>query len=286
MIFGGFCYNEVMSKFPAGIFLTGLFLCAFTADALAGAGLDQRLRAVQQQRAYEAQRQQQALIQQRRAQQQAVVQREVAQRQAQVIAQQRALQMRAVAERQAAVQGQMQQRAVQQQQAAYQQAMLTQQARGAQQQQQMQLQQNQQFQPVPIQQYDQSGQFVPSAEPVFEPYVEEVVDMKTIWKDLEITAEAWPLIIDLDAKEVIVAKFMEDFRQQGIIMRKTPRHYVDLIDAMSFDNPDMLNNPLSQVLQTVAIIEYDYGNGVDPDALARRVLGEQGYRANKKRLKR
>lgn len=275
-----------MSKLPPGIILTGLFLFIVTPDASAGAGLDQRLRAVQQQRAYEAQRQQQALLQQRRAQQQAVIQREVAQRQAQVIAQQRALQMRAVAERQAAVQGQMQQQAVQQQKAAIQQVMATRQAQAQQQLHQLQAQQNRQLQSVPVQQYDQSGQFVPSAQPVFEPYVEEVVDMKTIWKDLEITSESWPLIIDLDAKEVIVAKFMEDFREQGVVMRKSPRHYVELIDAMSFDNPAMLNNPFDRVLQTVAIIEYDFGNGVDPDALARHVLGEAGYKANKKRLKR
>lgn len=275
-----------MSKRPALPVLTLTFVLCMISTAHAGAGLDQRLRAVQQQRAYEAQRQQQALLQQRRAQQQAMISREVAQRQAQVIAQQRALQMQAVAQRQAAVQGHMQQQAVQQQQLAMQQAMAVRQAQYAQQFQQLQVQPGQQMPAVPLQPFDNSGPFIPSREPVFEPYVEEVVDMKTVWRDLEITSQAWPMIVDLDSKEVIVAKFMEDFRQQGVVFKKPPRHYVQMIDSMSFENPEMLKSPFDRVLQTVAIIEYDFNNGTDPDALARHVLGEKGYKANKKRLQR
>ena len=281
-----------MSKLPTGWISVLLILSINPTEVFAGAGLDQRLRAAQQQRALQAQRQQQALIQQRQAQQQAVIRREIVERQAQVIAQQRALQMQAVAQRQRAIQGQAQVQAVRQQQAAYQQAMLSQQAQYQQQLRQLQTQQSRQFQQiqqpqsVPIQQYDNSGPFIPSSQPLFEPYVEEVVDMKTIWRDMEITSEAWPLIIDLDSKEVIVAKFMEDFREQGVVMKKSARHYVQMIDSMSFENPDMLKNPFDRVLQTVAIIEYDFDNGANPDALARQILGEKGYNANKKRLKR
>ncbi|MBZ0166919.1 MAG: hypothetical protein K8I00_08935, partial [Candidatus Omnitrophica bacterium] len=183
-------------------------------------------------------------------------------------------------------QGQAQQQMLRQQQAAYQQAMLNQQIQSQQQLRQLQSQQAQQQQQVSGQSYNSAAPFVPSAQPVYETYVEEVVDMATIWKDMEVSAEAWPLIIDMDAKEVIVAKFMEDFRQQGITMSKTPLHYVQLIDAMSFDNPEMLKNPFDKLLQIVAIIEYDFGNGANPDALAKQVLGEKGYLANKKRLKR
>lgn len=275
-----------MPKFIGGFLFVVLAVIVYPASVRAGAGLDQRLRAAQQQRAYEAQRQQQALIQQRRAQQTAAYQSQVAQRQAQVIQQQRALQMRAIAQRQQAMQGQVQQQMVRQQQAAYQQAMLNQQIQSQQQLRQLQSQQIQQQQHVSGQTYNSSAPFVPAAQPVYETYVEEVVDMATIWKDMEVSAEAWPLIIDMDAKEVIVAKFMEDFRQQGITMKKTPLHYVQLIDAMSFDNPEMLKNPFDKLLQIVAIIEYDFGNGANPDALVKQVLGEKGYQANKERLKR
>lgn len=270
------------------------FVNMLNIPALAGAGLDQRLRAVQQQRAYQQQRQQ-AIAQQQRAQQLAVAQRQVsqrqaqvvAQRQAQVIAQQQALQMRSVAERQAALQGQAQQQAIQQQQLAYQQALVSQQRQTQQQLNSFSSPQvSSQFPNGNVPNYNNSAQFMPSGGLMFEPHVEEVVDMATIWKDFEITSEAWPLIVDLDSKEVIVAKFIEDFRADGIVLRKTPRHYVQMIDSMSFENPEMLKNSFDRVLQTVAIIEYDFGNGIDPDTLARRVLGEQGYKANRQRLNR
>ena len=42
--------------------------------------------------------------------------------------------------------------------------------------------------------------------------------------------------------------------------------------------------PFEQLLQTVAVVEYDFDNGQDKDAMAKKVLGEQGYLKNKQRL--
>lgn len=242
----------------------------------AGAGLDQRLRAVQEQR----RAQQMAVQQQQRS---IVAQRQLQQRQAQVMQQQMLQQRQAQANvaQQRVIAQQLQRQAAGRQQLAYQQA----------QQQQQQLYQQQlrsrsnQIPPISAPNYNSTPP-APSNYPLMEMHVEEVVDMKTIWEDFEISSEAWPLIIDRDAKEVIVARFMEDFRANGVRFRQSTRHYVELIDSMSFENPDILKNSFDKVLQMVAIIEYDFDNGVNPDDLARRILGEQAYQQNKKRLNR
>lgn len=231
--------------------------------AWAGAGLDQRLRAVQQQRAQQQQIQQQALLRQR----QAAVTQQVAQKQIQVMQQQMVLQQAAQIGQQQLIKQQLQQQAIYQQQQAYNQAIQSRQ------QMQQQLAQNQ-----------SQGGGSPAGYASYEPYVEEVVDMAVLWEDLKISSEAWPLIIDMRAKEIVVAKFIEDYHMAGVMIKKNPYHYAQLIDSMSFENPDMLKNPFDRLLQIVAIIEYDFENGSDPDLMARQVLGDQGYQQNKKRL--
>ena len=46
----------------------------------------------------------------------------------------------------------------------------------------------------------------------------------------------------------------------------------------------MLDRPFGELLQIAAIVDYDFDNGMDKDELARKVLGEAGFEANKKRF--
>jgi len=57
-----------------------------------------------------------------------------------------------------------------------------------------------------------------------------------------------------------------------------------MIDKMSQDNPELLNNPLKDILKIAAIIEYDFNNGTNKDLMAKKVLGEAAYKKNKNRL--
>ena len=57
-----------------------------------------------------------------------------------------------------------------------------------------------------------------------------------------------------------------------------------MIDDMAIQNPSLLTRPFKDILQMVAIMEYDYDMGVNPDVLAKKALGEQFYLANKRRL--
>ena len=68
------------------------------------------------------------------------------------------------------------------------------------------------------------------------------------------------------------------------MINQPPAHYVKLIDDMAAHNPDLLKQPFDAVLRFMAIMEYDYNNGMDQDQLARQVLGDTLYYQNKKRL--
>ncbi len=142
-------------------------------------------------------------------------------------------------------------------------------------------------------QYDaaMAARLGPAAAAVEKPYeqvppqeVKDVVDIAEVWARLEHNSKAWLLLIDNQAKFLTVKEFIERYGKQKVSIRKPPMYYVQMIDAMAAQNPTMLNNSFGQVLQVLAVMEYDFDNGVDRDLVARKILGSQGYEANKKRL--
>ncbi len=113
---------------------------------------------------------------------------------------------------------------------------------------------------------------------------EEVVDIRQLWKSLEGSSKAWPLIIDERVKVLTVAKFIEFYRQKGIAIKKPPAQYMVIIDQMVQESPNMLDSPFERVLMIAAIVEYDFDNGQDKDKMALQILGQSGFWANKQRL--
>ena len=124
----------------------------------------------------------------------------------------------------------------------------------------------------------------PSSYQTVSPQPDEVVDIQDIWKQLETSSQIWLEIMDDQPKLVTVEKYVDFFKQKGVIIRKDPLYYVKLIDIIAVQNPDLFNNSFENVFQFVAIMEYDFDAGVDKDGLARQVLGEKVYLQNKKRL--
>lgn len=115
--------------------------------------------------------------------------------------------------------------------------------------------------------------------------VQEVVDLNRLLAAFESSSRPWELIIDTEAKGVVVQAHIDRYRQQGVTIKNSPFHYVALIDSMSRESPQMLQQPLSAVLKILAIIEYDFGNGQDKDSLAYQVLGtRQAVLENRARL--
>ena len=114
--------------------------------------------------------------------------------------------------------------------------------------------------------------------------VAEVVEIGRVWESMAQNSRAWDLMIDQVAKEATVMHYIQGLAQKGVIIQNPPAFYVENINGLAAQNPELLEQPFENVLTMVAIMEYDLNNGQDKDALARKMLGEKGYMANKKRL--
>jgi hypothetical protein len=119
----------------------------------------------------------------------------------------------------------------------------------------------------------------------YTPPVEEVVNITDVWAKMEESSRVWQSMIDMEPKILTVSRMVDHFKNQGITIRKAPSHYVQLIDSMAFQNPQMLEQPFENIMKVVAIIEYDFDNGQNKDALARQIFSDdEQFNANKKRL--
>ncbi len=114
--------------------------------------------------------------------------------------------------------------------------------------------------------------------------VEDVVDITDVWRKLDIDSRGWTLLIDNQAKVATVSEYLDRFRKQGIRIQQLPIDYVQMIDDMAIQSPTLLTRPFKEVLQIMAVMQYDLDNGVDKDVLAQKMLGQQLYLSNKKRL--
>lgn len=109
-------------------------------------------------------------------------------------------------------------------------------------------------------------------------------DLIRIINGMRTSSKGWLQIADPGKREMVVHYFVSENREKGIRINKPARYYTGMIDGMAAQTPDMLNLPFEQVLQIVTILEYDFDNGQDKDAMARRILGEAEYQKNRKRL--
>lgn len=122
------------------------------------------------------------------------------------------------------------------------------------------------------------------SEPIDESQVKDIVNIEDLWKTFETTSENWPLIMETQAKVLTVDRAIYQYKEKGVTISNPPLHYVQMIDGASEQNPALLNQPFENLLQFMAIIEYDFDNGTDRDQLAKELLGEQGWKSNRKRL--
>ncbi len=122
------------------------------------------------------------------------------------------------------------------------------------------------------------------AAPAAPPEVKEVVDLSAVWNKLDKKSTVWTLLIDDQAKLLTVSEYIGRFQKQGVKINEPPLHYAQMIDQIAAGNPQVLDKPFGELLQILAIVDYDYDNGMDKDALARKVLGEGGYETNKRRF--
>jgi len=260
----------------------------FLPSAYASAVVEQRQQMMrQQQQEAIRQKQQQLIQQQQQAYQQALIQRQQAQQQLQKQAvQQRAAQQQAYNQ---AVEDKMKDVSAQRQTVAQ-----DAQAQAAAQMRSQKMAYQQQMQQLGVLMSQQAAMPAPQIPNVqapgygdlfYEPPVEEVVDIADVWKKMEENSQAWGLMIDMQPKVMTVQRMIDRFKADNIYIRKSPDHYVQIIDSMAFQSPGMLDQPFEQIMKIVAVIEYDFENGQDKDALARQIFPDnQRFQANKTRL--
>ena len=136
------------------------------------------------------------------------------------------------------------------------------------------------------QQIPSSGvaQQAPSAAPASPADTQEVVDLSEVWKKLDKKSTVWTLLDDDQSKLLTVSEYIGRYQKEGVKINQPPAHYAQLIDQMAQGNPQMLQQPFGELLRILAIVDYDFDNGMDKDSLARQVLGEAAYEENKKRF--
>ena len=121
-------------------------------------------------------------------------------------------------------------------------------------------------------------------EPVKPGDVKDVVDIADVWRKMDNDSRVWALLIDNQAKAQTVGEYMDRFAKEGVKIQSPAIEYVHMIDDMAIQNPALLTRPFKDILQLVAIMQYDFDNGINRDLLAKKMLGEGMYLANKKRL--
>jgi hypothetical protein len=128
------------------------------------------------------------------------------------------------------------------------------------------------------------GVQMPGSEITDPSQVQDMATMADIWRSMEQSSEVWPLIIELQPKMLTVERQIALYADEGIKISKPAMHYVEMIDGMSAQTPELLQRPFKDVLKFMAVLEYDFNNGQNKDWLAKQMLGEKVYLANRQRL--
>ena len=114
---------------------------------------------------------------------------------------------------------------------------------------------------------------------------QDVADIKDVINALSQSARDWTLIIDKPAKDAVVSFFIAQFQNQRTIIRKPASYYASMIDTMAQTQPAMLNLPLPNILEILAVVDYDFDNGQNKDAMAMKILKTQdAVMKNRQRL--
>ncbi|NLE64538.1 MAG: hypothetical protein GX606_01325 [Elusimicrobia bacterium] len=111
-----------------------------------------------------------------------------------------------------------------------------------------------------------------------------VVNIEDLWAALDQASRPWRKIIDREVKVLTVSEYIDRFVGNKVLIRKTPGHYVDMIDGILEQSPPLREAPFLNVLGYAAVMEYDFDNGQNKDELARQMLGEANFEANKRRI--
>lgn len=86
--------------------------------------------------------------------------------------------------------------------------------------------------------------------------------------------------LDRDTKLTLIEGLKQMFKEKSnVIICKPTQFYVDAINEMIEADSEAQYYKLGVIFKTIAIMEYDFDEGVDKDETARKWLGEDLYKA-------
>ncbi len=88
----------------------------------------------------------------------------------------------------------------------------------------------------------------------------------------------WPSLSQENKKKAVEAAMMLFRERQNSAIMRPADFYVTQIDQGLSTNAQLQNADILSIVKMMAVMEYDFYNGQDKDALAKEVLGEQMYK--------
>ena len=107
-------------------------------------------------------------------------------------------------------------------------------------------------------------------------------DMMT---QLSLNMALWERMGGNEKKQAVEAVIGLYKNRDNVAILKTGEFYVGKIDETLSANPSVANMGIMTVMRVLSIMEYDFYNGENKDALARKTLGEKGFSENQMRRK-
>ena len=111
----------------------------------------------------------------------------------------------------------------------------------------------------------------------------ESADFQSKMDKLNESAESWKTLRRSE-KLAAISLVIELFKQrENTAILESKDFYLQRVDDNLTADRSMAQLPFPIVIKAIAVMEYDFYNGQDKEALAREVLGEELYERNKTR---
>ena len=93
----------------------------------------------------------------------------------------------------------------------------------------------------------------------------------------------WERLSAAEKKQSVEAVIGLYKNRDNVAILKTGEFYVGKIDETLSTNPSVANMGIMTVMRVLSIMEYDFYNGENKDALAKKTLGDKGFTENQTR---
>lgn len=93
----------------------------------------------------------------------------------------------------------------------------------------------------------------------------------------------WGRLNASEKKQAVDAVISLYKNRDNVAILNTGEFYVGKIDETLNGNPSVANMDIMTMMRVLSVMEYDFYNGENKDALARKTLGEKGFAENQSR---